>query len=204
MSVWRLQCSWQADTIAPRERILITPHFEVLNPTPDIQQLCEDMLTGLQTISPFAGEMRVTGYDAQGTPPVYPQGEAIANQGLMAATNNPRELAICLSYYAERNIPRHRGRLYIPCFFLGVSTNSLRPGTGISNMTALVDLLVNLGGVDVDWCVYSRRDDRAYSATHWWYDDEWDVQRSRGLKGTARTQGVTDEAVTSAIELPIQ
>jgi len=67
MSIWRLQCAWQFDTIAPKDAMVITPHFETLNPTPDIQALCEDMVAGLESISPGTAELRVKGYDAQGS-----------------------------------------------------------------------------------------------------------------------------------------
>jgi hypothetical protein len=196
MPIWRLQCTWQADTVAPRERMMITPHFNDLGATTDPQNLCNDMLAGLNTITPFTGELRVTAYDAQGNVPVYPQGDAIINKGAQQATSSPRELAVCLSFYSERNVPRQRGRLYMPLFLQGVGNPQLRPTLPIAKMTQFVDLFTGLGGVDVDWCIYSRVQDKAWPVTNWWYDNEWDVQRSRGLAGTSRIQGTTTEAGT--------
>jgi len=196
MSIWRLQCTWQYDTAAPRDRVTITPHFETLNPAPDIQQLCEDLLAGLQGIKNHTGEVQVRGYDAQGSKPVYPQGSAIVNAGLPQSVNNPREIAVCLSFYGERNVKRQRGRLYMPLYFLSLSSNTIRPVPPIPEMQAVAELFQGLGGVDVDWVVYSRLLDRAFPVTDWWYDNEWDIMRSRGGKGTTRVTGTTSEAGT--------
>jgi hypothetical protein len=203
MPVWRLQCTWQKDTVAPKDRVMITPHFNDIGATTDPQNLCNDLLAGLQTVHNSTGEVRVTAYDAQGTVPVYPQGDAIINKGAAQATAVPRELAVCLSFYGERNVPRQRGRLYMPCFLLNVTTNSLRPPSSIAAMPALVTLFTGLGGADVDWCVYSRRMDHAYSISDWWYDNEWDVVRSRGMIGTARVVGTTTEAGLLGEEVPL-
>jgi len=202
MPVWRLQTAWSADSVAAKDHIVITPHFNDQGATTDPQNLCEDLANGLEAIHPFAGELKVTAYDAQGTKPVYPAAEFVLHKGLTAATLAPRELAVCLSFFSARNQPRRRGRLYIPCFWLGVPTDTLRPATPLPNMTALVDLLKGLGGVDVDWSVYSRADSMARAVTDWWYDNEWDVHRSRGLVSTSRVIGTTDEESAAALEVP--
>jgi hypothetical protein len=183
--------------------MMVTPHFKDVAGSADPQSLCEDMLAGLEAITPITGEVRVTAYDAQGTKPVYPEGDAIVRTGQVHATSNPRELAVCLSFYGERNVPRQRGRLYMPLFFVGVSALGLRPPHAIAKMSQYVDLLKNLGGVDIDWVVYSRTLNEAFSVTDWWVDNEWDVMRSRGLKGTARTLGTTDEARGATRTVPL-
>lgn len=203
MPIWRLQVSWQKDTAAPRDRMVITPHFNDVGATTDPQNLCDDLLAGLNTITPTTGELRVKAYDAQGSVPVYPQGDSVINVGATQATANPRELAVCLSFYGERNVPRQRGRLYLPAWFLGTGTSTLRPSVPIGKMDALIPVLTGLGGPDVDWCVYSRRLDHAFSVTDWWYDNEWDVQRSRGSVGTSRIKGTTTEAGLRGEEVPL-
>lgn len=203
MSIWRLQCSWQYDTVAARDAMVITPHFEVLNPNPDVQQLCEDMVSGLQGITNSTGEVRVKGYDAQGSKPVYPEGDAVVNAGLMQSTGVPRELAVCLSFYGSRNVKRQRGRLYLPAHFLGVNVSAKNPATPIAKLASLANLFQGLGGVDVDWVVYSRILDRAFPVTNWWYDNEWDVMRSRGQRSTSRVTGTTSEAFGSEVEVPL-
>jgi hypothetical protein len=183
---------------------MITPHFNDQGATSDPENLCTDLANGLQAIHPHTGEVRVTAYDAEGTKPVYPEAEVIINKGLTQTTTSPRELAMCLSFFSARNQPRRRGRLYIPLFFLGVSGGSLRPGMPIANMASLVTLFKDLGGVDVDWSVYSTMDKVARAVTDWWYDDEWDVMRSRGLKGSTRITGTTDEDTAAAQVIPLQ
>jgi hypothetical protein len=37
--------------------------------------------------------------------------------------------------------------------------------------------------------VYSRTDKTGRPITNWWVDDEWDVVRSRGLRGVTRDTG---------------
>jgi hypothetical protein len=192
-----MQCTWQYDSAAPRDRVMITPHFNDTGAGSDPQGLCDDLLNELMGITPGSGEVRVTAYDAQGSKPVYPAGTSVANETQVQNTTAARELALCLSYYAGRNIPRRRGRLYLPLAFLGVTGASLRPTMPVAKMPTLADAFANLGGVDVDWCVYSRFDNKAYSVTNWWYDDEWDVVRSRGLKGSTRVQGTTSEALAA-------
>jgi hypothetical protein len=203
MPIWRLQASWQLDTAAPRDRVVITPHFNDIGATTDPQNLCDDLLAGLETVLPTSGELRVKAYDAQGSVPVYPQGDSIIRATQVHPTSKPRELAVCLSFYGERNVARQRGRLYIPVGITAIAVNALRPVIPITQLADLVTLFTGLGGADVDWCVYSRRLDHAFSVTNWWYDDEWDVMRSRGLRGSARIQGTTTEAGTRvALDAP--
>ena len=50
----------------------------------------------------------------------------------------------------------------------------------------------NLGGVNVDWQVYSPTDGVGRTVKSYWCDDEWDTMRSRGLRSTMRQTAVTD------------
>lgn len=200
MPIWRLQVTWQLDSTAPRDKVSINPHFWDSGATTDPQNLCDSMADGLVTIAAATGEVKVTAYDAQGTKPVYPAATAVRNTGVAEATTKPRELAVCLSYYAERNVPRQRGRLYMPAHFLGIATSNLRPVTAIPRMQDFVTLCTGLGGVDVDWAVYSKRAARAFSITDYWWDDEWDVVRSRGLRGSSRVEGTTNEGLKNGGE----
>jgi len=195
MPVWRLQTSWAVTTAFPRDRMVITPHFNDAGATTDPESLCTDLADALLGWWPTTGELRVTAYDAQGTPPVFPQGEATRNVGAFRDINSNRELAVCLSFFSERNAPRRRGRLYVPALMLGAGSEALRPGTAMTaKVAALAPIFEGLGGPDVDWCVYSRVDNVARPVTNWFVDDEWDVIRSRGLRGEARVTGTTSEA----------
>ncbi len=195
MAIWRLQVEVAGDTVFPRDRAVITPHFNNTQTTfldEDVDSLCEDLATALVGYFNEAREIRVTGYDAQGTPPVFPQGQAVRNVGLAPESQKPREIAVCLSFYAGVNRPKRRGRLYIPWFATNQGVGSPRPTVANRQKVAdLVPILADLGGANVDWGVYSRTDDAFFKATNWWVDDEWDTMRSRGLRPAARTAGAT-------------
>lgn len=197
MPVWRLQTSMLSDTPFDKDRLVITPHFNTGSLFQDPQQLCQDLAAGIHTIIVGGGtrEIRVTAYDAQGAPPVYPQGEAVVNAGLSPAGKSPRELSMCLSFYGQNNRPRQRGRLYIPVAVLsGSFATEVRPSASLMTEVAkFVPLFTGLGGADVDWCIYSQVDNVPRSVQHWWVDDEWDIQRSRGLAASTRITGDTTE-----------
>jgi len=119
--------------------------------------------------------------------------------GGISGNCGPREVAFCLSYYADRNLPRNRGRMY-----LGPWRDTLmaeRPGVGGSGISGEPRVVVEdlqaglraLGGVDVDWVQYSPTNGVAKDVTFWWADNEWDTMRSRGLKATARVSGAVNE-----------
>lgn len=195
MPIWKLQTAIAADTTLPRDQLVITPHFRDEGALTDPQGLCEDWADAIGTWLPATRQVVVKAYDAQGTKPVYPQGEASRNLGTAPASNVPRELAVCLSYFSARNIPRQRGRLYLPLCVMGISGPGVRAAATVREKAgALAPLAEALGGVDVDWVVYSRADNEAYPVTNWWVDDEWDVVRSRGLRGVDRLTGTTSEA----------
>lgn len=105
---------------------------------------------------------------------------------------SPREVALCLSFRGALNVPRQRGRI-----FLGpLNATSERPAVATRNLVLqFATDLANLGGTDVDWCVYSPTSrlegaslgDSFHPVKHAWVDDEWDTVRSRGLRATTRT-----------------
>lgn len=196
MPVWKLQTQISADSQFVRDRAVITPHFDDSGIGTDPQGLCDDLAEALASYFPTPREVTVKAYDAQGSIPVLPQGERTVNLGLAPASSHPRELAVCLSFYGTRNVPRQRGRLYLPLYALGFTGQMpTRPSATImSKVMALAPIFEQLGGPDVDWCLYSKTTDKAWPVTNYWCDDEWDVVRSRGLRSTTRQLGTTSEA----------
>jgi len=195
MSCNRLQCSFGADTALPRDRLMINPVFNDAGGTSDTQQWCQDMAEGLANLW-GSREITVKSYDVEGTKPVYPNGEFTVNAGQTPPSTIPRELAICLSFFADKNLPRQRGRLYIPAqmWVTQAQLGERVPLTSVeTSAQALVSLFTNLGGVDVDWSVWSPTTKQHHTVTDWWVDDEWDIMRSRGRKGTDRKQHPTGE-----------
>lgn len=196
MPIWRLNVETYGDSVLPRDAMTITPHFNDGGVGSDPQGLCDDLADAMVTYWSTARQVEVTAYDAQGTPPVVPQGYAIRNAGVAPASLWPREVAVCLSFFSEFNRPRLRGRLYVPVAPMPgqAAYHGGRPGTDCRQKVGdLAPILQDLGGLDVDWCVYSRVDDEARAVTDWWVDDEWDTIRSRGLRATTRLTGTTSE-----------
>lgn len=192
MPIYLMQSSFQADTAFPADAIVITPHINDTGLGTDPQNLTDDLANGYVTAFPgFNGQITVKAYDVEETPPTFPKATTVVRPDAVGSYAAARELAICLSFYADRNIPRQRGRLYIPPLFVSTSAAASRPAISEVIFQPLVDLLSGLGGVDVDWCVWSKVSRTAHKVTNWWVDNAWDVQRRRGLEATERTTGTT-------------
>jgi hypothetical protein len=101
----------------------------------------------------------------------------------------PNEVAVTLSFYADRNIPRHRGRIY----FGPLNRNAAQEGT--SDMRTGGGLRIALSGAaarmaaegPAEWQVFSPTDGVARTITAGWVDDALDTQRRRGADPTGRT-----------------
>jgi hypothetical protein len=199
-------CSWRTESNLPRDRVVITPHFRVtaLDEPTDAQSLVDDLADGLKAWHAARGlrELDVRAYDVEnpGTrdAPVPPLATALRDSGQAPSDGGPRELAICLSYYnTHPGLKRQRGRLYLPWIVVkgSQSTDTPRvPNTPQQTVADLVPIFTGLGGVNVDWVIWSRADQVARPVTNWWVDNEWDVIRKRGLRATGRLTGTTTEA----------
>jgi len=183
------------DTAAPRDVTTNTFYLKNNSPTADEPDgLADDIVALWVARSEFtcgSNEVECRIYDMEDEEP-----RPILEQHKVAiplAVSGPREVALCLSYYADRNIPRRRGRLYLGP--LHATTD--RPSDAFMNAAlGLGDALAALGGIDIDWVVFSPTDwaahpgddaeDFAHPVSDCWCDDEWDTVRSRGRKSTRR------------------
>jgi hypothetical protein len=195
---YRAQCTWLGiDSALPRDGITIDPCFRAAAGLSTPDAFASDLANGLMgwASGPFSvAQLTVKIYDIEGTKPVFPVGTAIVNPGGLSASGNPREVALCLSFFADHNLPRQRGRLYLPCGAVGATGTGLgvRPSLGQRQKAAdLVPIFAGLGGADVDWIIWSQAAQLAHKVTNWWVDDEWDTVRKRGLRPTTRTLGTT-------------
>ena len=185
MATFRVHIAFPADSALPRDEFQITPHFAGDNAQALANALKANLIAHPNvTTKPF--KIRV--YDALKAPPSYPL--AFAEQtGTPPNSQIPRELAMCLSYYATVNRPRYRGRLYIPGPFLTTGA-PVRPTTVIQNAAlswaAIFDQNLPSGH---NWVVWSKVAQQQNGVSNWWVDDEWDVIRSRGLRSTSRVLG---------------
>lgn len=183
MAFYRADIGFQMDSAFPRDAIHITPHFGGDNPQA-LANALKTNLMGKTEVGPTV-PFKIRIYDAEAPPPSYPLAEAL-NDVAPKVTGNPRELALCLSYYSTWNRPRYRGRIYIPSCF--ISGNVVTRPTGAQITQALSWRTVFSTGLPAahNWILYSPTSGDGYGVTNCWVDDEWDVIRSRGLKGTTR------------------
>lgn len=200
MSIIRAQIAIWQDSALPRDAFVITPHFRrEFDPSDPIagtewQALADDLANAVHNQLPTFTKIEVKLYDAEATPPSFPKATALRNATNLRNSLVPRELAICLSYYAERNVPRQRGRLYMPYALFATSSDAgLRPPANMRTtvLPAWADMFAALGGANVDWVVWSRLTRTARKVTNVWIDDEWDIVRKRGLRATTRTEQST-------------
>jgi len=195
MAIYRAQCAAWYDSLSPKDAMIINPCFRV-DVSPNPQQICDDLADALAINIQAPVQSRVRIYDAEGAKPNFMLAEKYKITNALFPSSTCRELAVCLSFYSQHNVARHRGRLYIPLMWTGPgSTVPTRPSSATRDaIGSYAAIFKNLGGVDTDWVVYSTRDHQAHSVTDWWVDDEWDIQRSRGLAPTTRLKGTTSES----------
>lgn len=186
MAVYRVSMQFPMDSALPRDRITVNPHFFGDNADALLDALKVNLLAWPATsLAPFI----LKAYDAADPPPSYPLATA-EQAGTPVTSSQPREIALCLSYYTGFNRPRYRGRLYLPAQWLGGSPG-LRPTVAQRNEAiafATNVLNVNLPSAH-NWVLWSTVEHKSQGGvSNVWVDDEWDTIRSRGLRATTRTE----------------
>lgn len=183
---------WDLDGVLPRDAAINTLYFDDAGVTSDPDGLAGDLadmyLTHLRAVP-----VEVKLYDVAQAKPRDVKGHATRNMTSSGSTGSiPREVALCLSYYAGTSHPRNRGRIFLPIYLMsGIGGTGQRPTD--PQMQAILAFATqanasfpDIGGPDVRWMQYSRTLGRAAQVTAGWVDDEWDTVRSRGLKPTHR------------------
>lgn len=186
MSNYRVTLSFPFDSALPKDQMVITPHFWGDNP----QALANTLKTKLIAFTSVGTKpFKIKVYDADKAPPSYPLAEA-EQTGTTPNSPCPRELSLCLSFYSEFNRKRLRGRLYIPLALNGITTTAARPTTTqMTNVLGWADMFKTGLPANHYWNLYSKADKTGRPITDYWCDDEWDIQRKRGLRGTTRQTG---------------
>lgn len=165
-----------------------TIYLNDAGPANDPEALAEDLANVYNTYWYNGCEMSVKLYDMADTKPREIVGEHKLNIGGFGASSGPREVALCLSFYGERNLPRTRGRIYLGMNFPNKPANAVRPqGTLREAALVLADNIAAVGGIDVDWSIYSPTTNSSHSVKTAYVDNEWDTVRSRGLRSDARS-----------------
>jgi hypothetical protein len=193
----RVQVEIAADTLLPRDRIINVLHFNEDEPIgPDLtdwEGYADDIKGVYQTLIGTTREVRIKVYNMEDAPPRVPRVDKTYNTGLSPDSGLPRELALCLSFRGEQNRARQRGRIYFPAFILG-NEAGVRPTLAKQQaVRGLATGFANIGGADVDWCVFSPTSNALHPVKEAWVDDEWDIQRRRGLRPTSRITLSLDE-----------
>src|SRR4051812_33177742 len=183
MAIFRAALQFPYDSSLPEDVMNINPHYNGSDP----QALANALKANLIAYSPTAlSPFTIKVYDAKKAPPSYPLATA-TQTGTPKSSDMPREVAICLSYYAQFNRPRFRGRLYLPASWF-TATPTVRPAAGVlTGVLGFASSVLNRtlpGGTF--WTVYSPTAGTDAQVTDVWCDDEWDTVRSRGMKPTTR------------------
>lgn len=166
--------------------MVITPHYTGTDP----QALADKLRDQLTAVTSWVSVPTITinVYLATGAPPHHPLASSV-HTGAAATSVMPREVAICLSYYATLNQPRLRGRVYLPAPIMGMASG-IRPAPGdlprALNFGPALFKTLPAGHVPV---VFSRVAGTSAPITNYWVDNEWDTVRSRGLISTTRSVG---------------
>lgn len=189
MALYRALVSWKRTTDIPRDAFTNTLYFNATGITPidpvDLQEIAQDIAQVYSDANIFQGvRINVRMYDMADQTPRPILAEANVDRAGTYWTGDP-EVALCLSYYGERNLPRSRGRIYLGGFNAASITS--RPAPAIMN--AVLNLgkgLAEIGGENVSWRVYSPTNNTDEHIRHIWVNDEWDVVRSRGLRESTR------------------
>lgn len=187
MATYRVQIGFALDSSLPRDVVTINPHYVGDNAQALADALKANIIANANVGASAPFTIKV--YDAAKAPPSFPIASA-TNPGTPLTSGSPREVCLCLSYYSVNNRPSTRGRLYIPYNFIGGSM-------GIRPTTTQRSTCLNWGNTlgkglpsNHQWAVYSHKlGGTGAVVTNTWVDDEWDIQRSRGLKPTTRTLG---------------
>lgn len=196
MALYRVQIAIEAGNDLAIDDSTNTFYLQDIGPTSDPGNLAQSAANLWATFRDYpVGTTRITAkiYDMEQAEPRVPL-ETKYGVGLVAnSPGGPREVALCLSFYSTTNIPRRRGRLYVGPWHSGIMAQRPEVLQAMNKCRDLAIGLTNLGGTDVDWMQYSQVNNLANKVTNWWCDNEWDTVRSRGLRGTSRISGVTDE-----------
>jgi hypothetical protein len=186
MPLVRMIVGWRPAVSKPEDVCTNTLYFNVSGSIEDpaYQDLADDVRDVYAGHGWTAGTtIEVRAYDMGDAQPRPERAFSTVVRGNVRAST-ASQVAVCLSYYADRNLPRQRGRVYI-----GPLPNSEAyvPAAVRTELIAFGQELAGIGGLNVDWSVYSPTTGDATRISNIWVDDSWDIVRSRKLDATART-----------------
>ena len=195
-TVYKFTVSMPVTDTLPRNRITNTFHLEhVTGGLADValESMCADIVNMYQSrYGDATKEIACKAYDTDAVPN-YPRAEVSENGGNVWSQNLPREIALVLSYAGDRRgVKSERGRIYLnPLIGPLAVAPGLRPSVGAMNWALDFFRVANasfpdLGGVDWKFGIYSQTYKTFTQAQQAWVNDDWDIQRRRGLRESTR------------------
>ena len=194
---YRFQVSLPVLDTLPRNRATNVLHFEHQiggQSDAQLQTMCQDLAAIYQHhYADNTREVQVKAYDVDAVPN-YPRATVVVNAGAPWGHNGFLEQALVLSFAGtNRGNKRERGRIYLVpgMTALGFVLSSNRPNDATLNWalgfyTEPNQSFPDLGGVDWKFGVWSRVGQKFTQSQQAWVNDDWDVQRSRGLRESKR------------------
>ena len=129
-TIYKVAIGLQTDSNLPRDNMWVTPHFYDRAGTQSPTQLATQ-IAGAMTAwlgAPFRGQVKVYHQDFNPSVPHNPLATVdFGTVGSFVTSVGPREIALCLSYFAGQNTKRYRGRLYIPHAWMRLGGGSPSP-----------------------------------------------------------------------------
>lgn len=210
----RIQVVLPYSTNLPQDVATNTFHFDVISTSPVLgAQIAMTRLEAFYNETPstpavnplstyISGVVNRTGcrmvaYDLDDPRPRAPIFENEWTLGSATGTNLPNELAVCGSYQADREagVPqgRRRGRVFIGplrASAMASGSASASPPPATAFMDTLAQAMYDLSDAsdgEVQWVGYSRTTGTAWVPTNGWVDNDFDIQRRREPRPTART-----------------
>lgn len=191
----RMLVSWGLTSAPPTDRYSNTLYFSVdggVGQDPDYQALANDLRDVYAAQSWTAGQkIEVRAYKMSDPKPRPEKAYATVTR-TGSIPGGPPQVALCLSYYSERNLPRQRGRIYTGPY--GSTLGRTPEDTQRNALITFAGQLAGIGGLNVDWSVWSPTTaesggDGSRTITNVWVDNSWDIVRSRKLAATNRITG---------------
>lgn len=199
---YAFQVSMPVTDMLPRNRISNTLHFEhslgALLDT-DLSAMAGSLVSLYQTrYGDATKEVLCKVYDVDAVPN-YPRATVITDAGVPWITASPREIALVLSFAgSNRGNRSERGRIYLaPGMGVSPAAGQLRPSLALQTWaiewySKSNESFPDLGGIDWKFGIWSRRNKKFTQAQQAWVNDDWDVQRRRGLRETSRLTSVRE------------
>ncbi len=209
MAVYRFQQIFDMDTAIPADAITNTTHWRHTTGQPQDFDNIRDMLRDFWTVQPTGGSARMDSYLAQEIQPTVrvkawhlddPLPRVPVYESTFTVTPStgsdalPHEVALCLSFQAERESgtsqARRRNRIFLGPFSESASAGNGAPATAlVSNCirAARSMLAAADNSASWNWCGWSQTDQDYFDLTNGWVDNAWDTQRRRGLSPTTRS-----------------